>query len=381
MIKSVPIKQQYMIVGSDYSAQEPRLTAYYAQDETMLNAYKEGKDLYAVIASYMYDNNYADNLEFYPEGTRIEFNGEWVTCGNKTHKNKEGAARRFSAKSVLIGMLYGRGAASIAEQIGKSKKEAQDIVDKFFNAFPKVKKWIEDTQQSAREKGYVEDFYGRRRRLPDINLPPFTFTINKELNNNKFNPLLICESSYNVEDDPRVIKYKKLLNVQMSSKEIAQIQQQAENEGITIHNNKGFIAQAERQSVNARVQGGAATLTKAAMIAIAHDEVLKELGFDLLLTVHDEVLGECPEVNAGAVGDRLSEIMISTAAKYVNVPMKCDAYAVKCWYEDEYEAAIKTQYKHLVEEDGKSPEEAFNTIVNEHIESLPEDLQKMVYNS
>ena len=69
----------------------------------MLNAYLEGKDLYSIIASSMYNNRYEDNLEFYVAGTEIEFEGKKVICGEKTHLNKEGKARRFEAKAVLLG--------------------------------------------------------------------------------------------------------------------------------------------------------------------------------------------------------------------------------------------------------------------------------------
>ena len=79
------------------------MTAFMTQDLGMIQAYKEGKDLYSVVASNMYDNKYEDNLEFYPACTEIEFEGNKVGCGNKTHLNKEGKARRQSAKSVLIG--------------------------------------------------------------------------------------------------------------------------------------------------------------------------------------------------------------------------------------------------------------------------------------
>ena len=69
----------------------------------MIQAYKDGKDLYAEIASVSFNFTYEDCLEFYPEGTVIEFEGQKVTCGNKTHLNKEGKHRRSMAKSILLG--------------------------------------------------------------------------------------------------------------------------------------------------------------------------------------------------------------------------------------------------------------------------------------
>ena len=130
----------YMLVGSDFSAQEVRIAAFASQDMDMINAYKEGKDLYSVVATAMFNNKYEDNLEFYPEGTEIMFEGKPTICGNKTHMNKEGKLRRQSAKAVLIGSIYGRGAASIADQINSGRKpenritkeDAQAIIDNFY---------------------------------------------------------------------------------------------------------------------------------------------------------------------------------------------------------------------------------------------------------
>ena len=92
-------KDGYKIVGGDYSAQEPRLTAHYSNDEQMISAYIEGKDLYSVIASASFNVPYEDCLEFYPEGTEIEYEGKSVICGYKTHQNKSGKERRTMAKS------------------------------------------------------------------------------------------------------------------------------------------------------------------------------------------------------------------------------------------------------------------------------------------
>ena len=112
----------------------------------MIEAYKAGKDLYATIATGVYHNKYEDNLEHNPDGTL----------------NPEGKKRRSNVKSLLLGLMYGRGVASIAEQIGGTFQEAQQITNDFFNAYPNVKKWIEETKKSAYQLGYVEDIYGRR---------------------------------------------------------------------------------------------------------------------------------------------------------------------------------------------------------------------------
>ena len=70
----------------------------------MVNAYKEGKDLYATIATGIYKNTYWDNMEHFEDGT----------------PNPAGKKRRSNCKSILLGIMYGRGAASIADQIGDS---------------------------------------------------------------------------------------------------------------------------------------------------------------------------------------------------------------------------------------------------------------------
>lgn len=135
-------KDGNILIGSDFSQQEPRVLSQFSQDENMINAYKQGKDLYATIAAGVYKNEYEDNLEFDPRTGQL---------------NPAGKARRGSVKSLLLGIMYGRGVASIAEQIHGTKEDAQKIIDDFFTSFPKVKKWIDKTQEDAHKTGYVED--------------------------------------------------------------------------------------------------------------------------------------------------------------------------------------------------------------------------------
>lgn len=68
----------------------------------MLNAYRDGKDLYSVIAQSIYHNKYEDNLEFWPEGTELMIDGKKVIAGNKTNLNPDGKKRRSVAKMVLL---------------------------------------------------------------------------------------------------------------------------------------------------------------------------------------------------------------------------------------------------------------------------------------
>jgi DNA polymerase I-like protein with 3'-5' exonuclease and polymerase domains len=344
----------------------------------MINAYKEKRDLYAVIASLSFNVPYEDCLEFYPEGTKIKVGNSEVVCGYKTHKNETGKDRRTSAKSILLGVLYGRGAASVGEQIHKTKEEAQDIIDKFFNAFPKMHKWINDTIDNVYKTGYVEDIAFRRRRLPDILLPKYELKDLNEQKNITFNPFLICEDRK--QDNKLIDKYKSKLEKIKSRKDYEKIQQDALNEGIEIHDNTGFIAQAERQAVNSRVQGGAATLTKNALLALYNNKRLKEIGAYLVNTVHDEILIEAPDEYAEEAANILTSTMISSAKKYVtNVPMECDAYCVKCWYLDEFFEVVKDEFNKLLKKNNNDDLLSFEQMCEERQESTREQIYEIVH--
>ena len=96
-------------------------------------------------------------------------------------------------------------------------------------------------------------------------------------------------------------------------------------------------------------QGSAGSMTKLAMIMIHNDKELNDLGFKLLITVHDEVLGEAPLENSERVGERLCEVMVEAAkVKCSSVPWKCDPYVcADGWYEDELCAEILKDYDKL----------------------------------
>ena len=354
------------IVGGDFSAQEPRLSAFYSRDANMLKAYSDGKDLYAVIAQSMYGNRYEDNLEFYPEGTVIEEDGKKVVCGKKTNQNKAGKERRASAKRVLLGILYGRGAKSIGEQLGKSADEGQKIVDQFYKSFPSVKSWVESTQSKARKLGYVEDFRGRRRNLPDIKLSPYEASYIDRDDLKDFNPFIGCgpRSEKTAElkswiDRCSGLKYRR---------DFYDLQKEALKSGVQLQANTERISKAERESVNAVVQGGAATLTKMAMLNISRDPELSRMGFRMMITIHDEVLGECPEGNSEAVAKRLSEVMVDSAKGWMDVPMKVDTYNVVHWYEDENVEALKVEYEGLLGKCGNDRVQALSMLASSHSE-------------
>ena len=329
----------------------------------MINAYKDGKDLYAMIASKVYHNNYEDNLEHYPDGSIYE----------------EGKKRRSSVKSLLLGMMYGMGTQSIANAIHGTYKEAQDVLDGFYKAFPKVRKWMDDTEAFAKKYGYVEDWYGRRRRLPDLLLEPYEV---KRIKNNvseideNFNPFIGC--SYRILDDKEIKKYKKQCEDIESKKDYDELKKKAQAEGIEIKSNTSIISAAVRQTVNSRVQGGAATMTKVAMIKIANDEELNRLGFRMLIGVHDELIGECPKEYADEVADRLSYVMKTCIEDYCVVPFKCDAEISSHWYLPSYLSALKKEFKGLVEKNGE--EKATELLCNSHTELLKEELLEYIKN-
>lgn len=347
-----------LLVGSDYSQQEVRVFANYCKDENMIEAYKENKDLYATIASKVYHNNYEDNLEFDKNGNRSE----------------QGAKRRTSVKSLLLGILYGMSIKGIANKLKCSKEEAEGILNGLYKEFPKIKQWTNETEDFAKKHGYVEDFYGRRRRLPELLLPAYTIKPRGD-DDSSFNPILGCgdkQVDKELED-----KYLRLLAKTKYYRDVQDIKAQASLEGIDIVSNMGAINKALRQCVNARVQGGAATMTKMAMNKIYRDPELNKLDFHLLIGVHDELIGECPKENAEEAAKRLTEVMKTCMDGYSVVNFKCDASIVSNWYGDVYKSSLEDEMKEF-EKKGLTKDESLARIIAEHTESTEEQLRKIL---
>lgn len=348
----------------------------------MKQAFVEGKDLYAVIAQNIYNNRYEDNLEFYPEGTHITVNGEDVVCGYKTHQSKEGKERRKHGKVLLLALTYGMGAKSVGESIHKTTEEGQKLMDSFFKSFPNVKKWIDENNRFVKEHGWVADFYGRRRHLDDINKPVCEATyIDKDKQSlSNFNPFFECED----RESPELLAWEEKGRNARGKAAFEKVSKEAYSKGINLVNNSSKIATAERQTTNSRVQGGAATITKIAMNNIYRDKELNDLGFKLLISVHDEVLGECPKRNAEKAQKRLAQVMIDSAKPFIDVPMSCDCYVVPCWYYDELTTQVQEEVEKLVvgnKEKGIEPisrEEAIAKVREEHIELLDYQLNDML---
>ena len=231
--------------------------------------------------------------------------------------------------------MYGRGEASIAEQMGVSNKEAKKIISDFFERFPKVADFVVDSQNGASENGFVETIAGRKRRLPDMQLDEYEFKPMNGAKNENFDPLNFDDEE---EIDPNYVpqriidKYVPQLQ-RAWGKQRREIMQKANAEGYWIVDNGGKIADAERQCVNSRIQGSAADMTKIAMIMVDNDPIMQELDAHLLIPVHDELILECPEHNAKKVGERLSSLMIQAGKVLVpDIPQKCDVEITKRWY-------------------------------------------------
>ena len=367
----VKTRTLYKLVGSDYSAQEPRITTFLSGDSAMRQAYLDGKDLYCVIAANIYNNRYEDNLEHYPEGTVLELDGKQIVCGYKTHLNKEGKERRSVAKMVLLALTYGMGTSTLAARTGKTKQEAQEIFDNFFKSFPKVEELINSSKEFLRTHGYVEDWAGRRRHLTDYFLNPYEakYKDENELLAKTFNPILGCENRPMMDD--KLAFWLAKAKTSRNNKEFDQLAQEAIKDGVILTANTGRIAQAERQCLNARIQGSAASLTKLAMIQIHNSQELKDLDAKLVMTIHDEVMLECPALYAEQVSEILPRIMIETAAPYISIPMKCDPAVESRWYTSEYAVAVQSEFKKLTDK-GLTREEAFKKLYASHPE-LPEE--------
>ena len=267
------------------------------------------------------------------------------------------------------------GVPAIAEKMKVSIEDANRILTDFYNGFPRIKVWMDESLNNARTYGYVEDLWGRRRHLPDISLPKYV--VSDKNQKSTFNPLLFTSGTNFLSENGKALQYKELLEKATSKKDVEKITQQATKDGFVVQNNGSFIARAERQCVNARIQGGAATMTKRAMILISRDEKMRNLGFRLLIAVHDELIGECPIENASEVRDRLSYLMQEAAKPEVMIRMKSDAIVFPCWYYDELSADILDKRDKMVEI-GIPHEEIISSIKEEFSELTSEQIDEIL---
>lgn len=224
--------------SADYSQIELRIMAHLSQDEHLIQDFREGRDIHAATAARIF------------------------------HKPLEEVTRdeRRKAKTANFGIIYGISAFGLAERMEVSRTEAKELIDSYFNTYPKVKEYMEKSVEVARERGYILTEFGRRRYLPDI-------------------------TSRNA-----VVR--------------------------------GY---AERNAVNAPIQGTAADIIKIAMIRI--DERLRHeaLQTKMILQVHDELNFSVPPTELEHVKQLVVEEMERAFA--MSVPLIADCGSGKNWLE------------------------------------------------
>ena len=311
------------LVTSLRSQQEPKCLAALCRkdgDSQMYDTFIQGKDLYSEIASKAFNKPYEECKEFNADGTT----------------NKEGKARRTQAKSILLGALYGRGIASIAEQLGCTFDEAKAIKESVFRGFPAIREFEERSLQMARDLGYVTTVCGRKRRLPDMQLPEYEIGWQKG-HEPEGDILDFDDTEVYVPRQKENYYLSKLQRVRGKDRreQKQRITDEALREHLVITDNGGKIAEATRQCVNARIQGSAADLTKLAMIELYNNQHLRDLGFRMLIPVHDEIIAECPRENMKECSELLASTMSHAAEEILQMPIKCDVACSVAWYGDE----------------------------------------------
>lgn len=316
----------YVLISSDYSAQEPRVTAFISGDPKMQQAFRDGRDVYATVASFAFGVPYEQCLEFHPE----------------THEYQpEGKQRRNEAKFILLGISYGRSVPSIADQLyGKRTdmsdeekvSKAQEVYDKVLNSFPHLRNAMIGAENQARTKGYVETILGRRRHLPNMQLPKYEFSAMPGYVNPDIDPLDLSTLDNKDSIPPRIVKQltKEFESLKYWGQVVKRTKELAEQK-IRVINNKAKIAEESRKTLNSVIQGSAADQTKMAMIALYHNEEWKKIGGRLLIPVHDELIAEVPEEYKDEGGRILSQTMID-AASFLPFPSKCDVEMCIHWY-------------------------------------------------
>jgi DNA polymerase I len=130
----------HLILAADYSQIELRIMAHISGDEGLLKAFREGRDIHRATAAEVF--------------------------GMKP--DEVGAEQRRAAKAINFGLIYGMSAFGLARQLGLDRREAQDYMDRYFERYPGVQAYMEDTRKRAHRDGYVETLFGRRLYLPDL---------------------------------------------------------------------------------------------------------------------------------------------------------------------------------------------------------------------
>ena len=225
-----------LFLSADYSQIELRLMAHFSQDEHMLAAFRSGQDIHAATAARIY--------------------GLPIDQVTKDQRRK--------AKTANFGIIYGISAFGLAQQLECSRSEAKQLIDDYFAAFPRVISYIESQKELARQKGYAETLFGRKRYLPDI------------------------------------------------------------------HSHNATVRSfAERNAVNAPIQGTAADIIKMAMVSIHRRLKEENLRTQMTMQVHDELNFNVPAAEV----ERVREIVVSEMqnAVHLSVPLIAECGVGKNW--------------------------------------------------
>ncbi len=131
----------HVLIAADYSQIELRIMAHLSKDKGLLDAFSQGKDIHRATAAEIMGVDEVD-----------------VTSEQRRH-----------AKAVNFGLIYGMSAFGLAKQIGVGRKEAQEYINTYFERYPGVREYMDNTRELAAKQGYVETLFGRRLYLPEIN--------------------------------------------------------------------------------------------------------------------------------------------------------------------------------------------------------------------
>jgi DNA polymerase-1 len=136
----VPQKKNWVILSADYSQVELRIMAHYSQEPALLIAFEEDADIHSRTAALV----------------------------NSIPESEVTGDQRRSAKVVNFGIMYGAGPYRMSQELGISMADARVLIDTYFNTYPGIRKYMDATLSSARETGYVETLFGRRRRTDNL---------------------------------------------------------------------------------------------------------------------------------------------------------------------------------------------------------------------
>ena len=227
-----------LFLSADYSQIELRLLAHMSKDEHLLHAFRSGQDIHAATAARIFRKPIEEI--------------------NKDERRK--------AKTANFGIIYGISAFGLAQQLDCPRAEARQLIDDYFAAFPGVIQYIEKQKEIARQRGFAETLFGRKRYLPDI-----------------------------------------------------------------LSNNATVRSFAERNAVNAPIQGTAADIIKIAMVAIHRRLKEENLKAQMIMQVHDELNFNVPEAEV----ERVREIVVSEMqnAVHLSIPLIADCGVGKNWLE------------------------------------------------